>query len=62
MNKYFITFSRTPDFYRPGGPIRLRRVVVTAPHAPRAWDLFESLYRPKYYTAYTFQSFNTLFQ
>jgi hypothetical protein len=51
MNKYFITFARHTD-----GPIGLRRVTVTAPHAREAWDLFESLYRPRYYTAYTFQS------
>jgi hypothetical protein len=47
---YFITFSRAGK-----GRISLRRVTVTAPDARGAWDLFESLYRPRYFTAYTFQ-------
>jgi hypothetical protein len=50
MNKYFITFARAGK-----ARINLRKVTVTAPHARGAWDLFESVYRPKYYTAYTFQ-------
>jgi hypothetical protein len=55
MNKYFITFARHRDFYSPGGPVRLRRVTVTTPDARGAWALFEALYHPKHFTAYTFQ-------
>jgi hypothetical protein len=50
MGKYAITFARAGK-----GRINLQRVTVTAPDARGGWDLFESLYRPRYFTAYTFQ-------
>lgn len=47
-------FARHRLFYNPCGnrPSPVQCVQVTAPSHREAWALFESLYRPKHYTAF----------